>query len=121
MSREGRTLASAEGITFRYGEKLVLRDASFSLGAGQVVALLGPNGSGKSTLLRLMSGVQRPGRRALTGRIRIGETETRQALQRLQPGQFLYQATLPASRTLSPAHTPTFSPSDRPSGSYWHR
>src|SRR5580698_4079557 len=36
--------------------RLLLTDASFRVGQGDVVALVGPNGAGKSTLLKLASG-----------------------------------------------------------------
>ncbi|HEX6978002.1 MAG TPA: heme ABC exporter ATP-binding protein CcmA [Alphaproteobacteria bacterium] len=51
------------------GERLVFKDLSFRVGAGQVLALTGPNGSGKSSLLRLMAGLIRPagGRLAWAG------------------------------------------------------
>lgn len=38
----------------------VLRDVTFSIPAGQTVAILGPNGVGKSTLLHLVAGVLKP-------------------------------------------------------------
>ena len=42
-------------VTFRYGDgDLVLRDISFTLQKGQVVALVGPSGAGKTTLADLV-------------------------------------------------------------------
>lgn len=38
--------------TVRSGDAALVRDASFRLGAGELVVLLGPNGAGKTTLLR---------------------------------------------------------------------
>jgi putative ABC transport system ATP-binding protein len=58
--------------TFGEGELAVhaLRAASFSVEAGELVALLGPSGSGKSTLLLCISLIQEPssGRIAIAGR-----------------------------------------------------
>jgi putative ABC transport system ATP-binding protein len=60
------------GKTFGDGELAVhaLREASFSVEAGELVALLGPSGSGKSTLLLCISLIQEPtsGRIAVAGR-----------------------------------------------------
>ena len=39
----------------RSGETVALKGLSFSVGAGEVLALLGPNGSGKTTALKLIS------------------------------------------------------------------
>ena len=48
------------GVRAGYGGQSVLRDAGFTLHAGECAALLGPNGSGKTTLLRTLSGVLTP-------------------------------------------------------------
>jgi branched-chain amino acid transport system ATP-binding protein len=53
-------LLLVEGLTAGYGETLVLRDVSLSVGPGSVVAVLGPNGAGKTTLLKAVSGLLRP-------------------------------------------------------------
>jgi len=44
-----------------------LHDVSFSVGAGEVVAVLGENGAGKSSLMKILAGVQTPD----TGTIRL--------------------------------------------------
>ncbi|WP_321387847.1 ABC transporter ATP-binding protein [uncultured Enterococcus sp.] len=45
-----------ENVTFRYEPgKNILNDVSFSVAAGQSVALVGPTGAGKSTIINLLS------------------------------------------------------------------
>ena len=46
-------------LSFAYGRDEVLKDVSFSLEQGEIVALLGPNGTGKTTLLRAVNGILR--------------------------------------------------------------
>ena len=63
MRHEGRTappVLRIAGVRAGYGGQSVLRDAGFTLHAGECAALLGPNGSGKTTLLRTLSGVLTP-------------------------------------------------------------
>jgi len=47
-------------LTKRYGARTSLRDISFAVQRGCVVALLGPNGAGKTTLLRAIAGLIHP-------------------------------------------------------------
>jgi len=50
------------GLTKRFGERVVLRDVSFRIEPGEVVAFLGPNGAGKSTTIRILTGqIERDG------------------------------------------------------------
>src|SRR5690349_16963998 len=59
----------ATGLGKRYARRRWgLRDCSFAVPPGRVVALVGANGSGKSTLLRLAAGLTRP----TEGAIRVG-------------------------------------------------
>jgi ATP-binding cassette subfamily B protein len=46
-----------EGLTVRYGDREVLADASFSVAAGETVAIVGATGSGKSTLVESIVGL----------------------------------------------------------------
>ena len=43
-----------------FGQVSVLRDISFSLEAGQVLAIIGSSGSGKTTLLRCLNFLEQP-------------------------------------------------------------
>jgi ABC-2 type transport system ATP-binding protein len=54
----GEPVLSVSGLSKRYGEREALRDVSFELRAGELVAVVGPNGAGKTTLLSILVGVQ---------------------------------------------------------------
>ncbi len=47
---------------FQDGDETIeaLKETSFSINAGELVAIVGPSGSGKSTLLTMMGGLQKP-------------------------------------------------------------
>jgi len=47
-----------EGLGAAWGRSPVLRDVSFRVDDGELVALMGPNGSGKTTLLRCLAGLE---------------------------------------------------------------
>lgn len=48
-------MLSAENVTVRYGDYVVVDGVSFSLKEGQWLMLAGPNGAGKSTLIQTIS------------------------------------------------------------------
>jgi len=55
-------MLEVDGVTVRFGDRVVLDEIGLAVGAGEVVGLLGPSGSGKSTLLRVIAGLLVPDR-----------------------------------------------------------
>jgi ABC-type branched-subunit amino acid transport system ATPase component len=49
-----------QSITKQFGGLTALKDVSFTVDRGDVLALVGPNGAGKSTLFNVISGLDRP-------------------------------------------------------------
>lgn len=60
-------MLSATSLRLGYEDRVVLRDVSIDVAAGDAVALLGPNGAGKTTLLRALAGLISP----LSGEARV--------------------------------------------------
>ncbi|MCF0247050.1 MAG: ABC-F family ATP-binding cassette domain-containing protein, partial [Synergistes sp.] len=58
--RSGREVIKAAGLSKRYGDHTVFRDADFVIERGERVALVGVNGAGKSTLMRLLNQSEEP-------------------------------------------------------------
>lgn len=59
MTGEGVVLSVKRAAKF-YGQKLVFKEVSCEVGAGQIMLVAGPNGAGKSTLMRIMAGLSQP-------------------------------------------------------------
>ncbi len=75
---------SLEKVTFgiRATNKVIIKDVSFALTAGEALGIIGPSAAGKSTLARLMVGVWKP----LQGNIRLdGADLTSWSSDRLGP------------------------------------
>lgn len=53
-------MIEAQGLSKFYGDFAAVRDITFSIPQGQVVAFLGPNGAGKSTTMKLLTGYLAP-------------------------------------------------------------
>jgi putative ABC transport system ATP-binding protein len=53
-------LLEAQHLSLDVGSKSLVKDANFSLKAGEVLAIVGPSGSGKTTLLRMLNRLDEP-------------------------------------------------------------
>jgi ABC-2 type transport system ATP-binding protein len=53
-------MIEARNLRKQFGHFLAVRDVSFEVPGGQVVAFLGPNGAGKTTTMRLLTGFVSP-------------------------------------------------------------
>jgi zinc/manganese transport system ATP-binding protein len=72
-------LIVGQNLTAGYREKVVWKDANFSFGRGEFVAIIGPNGAGKTTLMRMLLGLQP----ALTGSLKILGAEPKRGNTRI--------------------------------------
>ena len=70
-----------DSLSVAYGDKVVLRDVSFEVGPGEILALIGPNGAGKSTLIRAVTGVVpvKSGRVSVDGQNLVGLSPAQRA------------------------------------------
>jgi ABC-2 type transport system ATP-binding protein len=53
-------MIEADGLSKQFGPFLAVRDVTFSIPKGEIVAFLGPNGAGKTTTMRLLTGFVAP-------------------------------------------------------------
>jgi branched-chain amino acid transport system ATP-binding protein len=54
------SLVAVDGVHKAFGGLMAVRDVSFRLAEGEILALIGPNGAGKTTLFHLLSGFLAP-------------------------------------------------------------
>ncbi len=53
-------MIEARGLSKFFGDFAAIRDVTFTINRGEVVAFLGPNGAGKSTTMKLLTGYLAP-------------------------------------------------------------
>lgn len=98
MDPTGPVAIEAIALSKLYGNFAAIRDVSFRVPVGQVVAFLGPNGAGKSTTLKILTGFLSP----TSGTARIAGFDV--AAERIQAARRL--GYLPENGPLYPEMTP---------------
>jgi branched-chain amino acid transport system ATP-binding protein len=72
MISQGAPVLAVERLSKSYGGVQAVKNVSFSLASGEILALIGPNGAGKTTCFNLLNGQIRPD----TGTVRLNDRET---------------------------------------------
>ena len=85
--RSGEEVATLEGVSKRYGKRVVHDGLSLMIRRGERWCVMGKNGAGKTTLLKMVAGVLAPD----SGRVKLGASLkmgyfAQQALELLDPG-----------------------------------
>jgi ATP-binding cassette ChvD family protein len=68
--RLGGVVLEANGISKKFGDKVLFENLDLKIPPGSIVGIIGGNGAGKSTLFKMMTGLETPD----SGMIRVGET-----------------------------------------------
>ena len=69
-TRMGKKTLELHHVSKAYGEKILVKDFSYTVLKNQKLGIIGPNGCGKSTLIKMMAGLIQPD----SGTIEVGET-----------------------------------------------
>lgn len=87
----GPPAVELQQVSKRFGQVQALKDVSFDINSGDVVAILGPNGAGKTTSISIMLGT----RRAATGTARLFGLDPRDLRARSRIGVMLQESGVP--------------------------
>ncbi|MBX6751202.1 MAG: energy-dependent translational throttle protein EttA [Micromonosporaceae bacterium] len=68
--RLGNLVIEVNNLTKGFGDRVLIRDLSFSLPRNGIVGIIGPNGVGKTTLFKTIVGLEQPD----SGTVKIGDT-----------------------------------------------
>ncbi|MEP7162085.1 MAG: energy-dependent translational throttle protein EttA [Dermatophilaceae bacterium] len=68
--RLGSTVIDVKSLTKGFGDRILIKNLSFTLPRNGIVGVIGPNGVGKTTLFKTIVGLEEPD----SGSVKVGET-----------------------------------------------
>jgi len=95
--RSGRLVSELDGVSKRFGDKVIVDKLSLRLMRGDRLALIGPNGAGKSTLIKMILGQLAPDAGTLRSGTRIATAFFDQQRAALDPDKTLVATISPGS------------------------
>lgn len=63
---KSQIIVSVSDVSFSYGDNQVLKDITLDIHSGDYVGIIGPNGGGKTTLVKLILGLLKPEKGAIS-------------------------------------------------------
>ncbi len=89
--RLGSTVIDVQSLTKGFGDRILIKDLSFTLPRNGIVGIIGPNGVGKTTLFKTIVGLEEPD----SGAVKVGDTVqisyVDQGREGLDPGKTLWE------------------------------
>ncbi len=90
--RLGDIVLEGEGLTKGFGDRVLIRDLSFTLPRAGIVGVVGPNGVGKTTLFKMILGEEKPDSGELTVGSTVAISYVDQSRGRIDPTKTVWQA-----------------------------
>ncbi len=93
----------AEGVSFGYGDEIVIENSSFEIKKGDFVGIKGPSGAGKSTVFKLITGLYAPNEGKICIKTQFGDIncELARSLYSVVPqGNMLFSGTVRENITI---------------------